>query len=126
MRKVLIIEDDSILAMAYNKKLTKSGFEAINAYDGEEGIKLLKEHHPDLVILDIMMPKKDGYEVLDEMKNDDRLKNTPVIIATNLSSGEELENAIELGVGEYYLKTNVSIDDLVNRIGEMIGDTSSE
>ena len=83
MKKILVAEDDKFLANAYRVKLTKSGYEVKMASDGEDVIKALSEYTPDLIILDLMMPKVDGFTVLKEVKNNDRWKNIPILVASN-------------------------------------------
>ncbi len=119
-KKILIIEDETTLQGALLEFLEAEGFEAISAADGETGIEMVKTEKPDLVLLDIIIPKKDGYKVLAEMKKDPKTKEIPVILLTNLESPEDIQRAFELGATTYLVKSNYKLEDVVNRIKEML------
>lgn len=102
--RILIIEDDLNLADVYSTKFTKEGFDVFVAADGEEGLAKVEEWKPHLVLLDIMLPKKDGFAVLAEMKLNAKTKMIPVIMWTNLSDPEESRKAKELGAVDYLVK----------------------
>src|SRR4030042_2588675 len=109
MSKVLLIEDDALFVKMYQKKFAHEGLELAVAYDGAEGVEKVKSEKPDLVILDLMLPKMAGSEVLSKIREDSEIKNPPVIILTNLStSSEEVDRCIQLGVKETFLKTDVT------------------
>ena len=120
MKKVLIAEDDKFLASALRVKLTKSGFEVRNAYDGEEALKIAKEFSPDLILLDLVMPVKDGFGVLESLKNDINLKKIPVIITSNLGQKEDVDRGMALGAKDYVVKSDLSLDDLIKKITTLL------
>jgi DNA-binding response OmpR family regulator len=119
-KKILIIEDEDTLQRALLEFLEAEGFEAISASDGETGIEMVKKEKPDLVLLDIIIPKKDGYKVLAEIKKDPETKKIPVILLTNLESPEDIQRAFDLGATTYLVKSNYKLEDVVNRIKEML------
>lgn len=120
MKKILIVEDERPLSAALAKQLIQAGYEIIEAFDGEQGFALAKEHNPDLILLDIVMPKMDGVRFLKEMKKDVILENIPVIVLSNLSSGEKVLQAKEQNITEYLIKTDWKIDDIVQRIKDLL------
>jgi len=117
MAKVLLIEDDSLFVKMYQKKFAHEGIELEAAYDGEEGIEKAKKNKPALIILDLMLPKMSGSEVLKKVREDTELSSIPVIVLTNLSTtADEVNKTIELGVKETFLKTNVTPDQIVEAV----------
>lgn len=120
MKKILIAEDDKFLANAYRFKLDKAGFEVKIVSDGEECLETLKTFVPDILILDLVMPKKDGFSTLADMKADEKLKNIPVLIASNLEQEEDINRGMKMGANGYIIKSNLSLDDLVAEINKMI------
>lgn len=116
MAKILVAEDDKFLANAYRVKLTKAGFEVEIAMDGQEAITALKAGKIDLVLLDLMMPVKDGFATLTDIKKDSALKNIPVIIASNLGQKEDVDKGMSLGAVDYVVKSDLSLDTLVKKI----------
>lgn len=121
MSKILLIEDDSLFVKMYQKKFAHEGLELEAAYDGEEGIEKIKSEKPDLIILDLMLPKMSGSEVLKQVKDDPEANAIPVIILTNLStSADEVTKCIQMGVKETFLKTNVTPDQVVEAIRKYV------
>lgn len=117
MAKVLLVEDDQFLFSILRSRLLKEGIEVINARDGEEAISALRGGAaPDLVLLDIILPKKSGFEVLQELRDDPSIKEPPVIIVSNLGQPEDIARGKELGSVEYFVKAKTSIDDLMEKI----------
>lgn len=116
MSNILVVEDDAFLANAYRVKLTKSGFTIRIARDGDEVFTILAQFTPDIIILDLMIPKKDGFEVLKLLKADDRWKNIPLIIASNLGQEEDIDRAIKMGANDYIIKSDMSLNDLITKI----------
>lgn len=116
MPKILIIEDDQFLRLALEKKLKKEGFEVIVANDGEEGLAKLITELPDLVLLDIILPKKTGFNFLEDFRKDPNLKAIPVFVISQLGQPEDVEKGLKLGAIEYFVKAKISLDDLVNKI----------
>jgi len=116
MGKILIIEDEKILSDLLEKKLKDEGYETSLAEDGEEGIKKVKEEKPDLILLDIVMPKKGGFEVLEEMRKFPETKDIPVIIISNSGQPVEISRALELGVKDYLVKTQFDPEEVITKV----------
>lgn len=119
MKKVLIVEDDTYLANAYRVKLTKAGFEVKNAFDGQEALDILQTYTPDIILLDIVMPKKDGFTTLEEIKANEKWKDIPVILASNLGQKEDREKGISLGAVEFFTKTDFTLNNLIEKINNI-------
>ncbi len=119
-RKILIMEDEHPLATALELKLTSEGFEVDIAYDGESGMKKLLEKSYDLILLDLIMPLKDGFKVLEEMK-EANIK-VPVIALTNLSQREDLDRVKDYGVDKYLVKSDTPLHEVVDNIKKFLGD----
>lgn len=114
MSKVILIEDDELFVKMYQKKFNREGIDLEVAYNGEDGFNKIKELKPSLVILDLMMPKMGGVEVLRKLRDDAELKDIPVIVMTNLNTGsEEVKEAMSFGVKETVLKTDVTPEQIV-------------
>ena len=120
-KKVLVVEDDMVLNKALNEFLTAEGFEVVVAIDGEEGLRMAAEAKPDIVLLDIIMPKKDGYEVIREMKADEKMKNIPIILLTNLGSVNDVEKALDLGATTYLVKADYKLEEITQKIKSVLG-----
>lgn len=120
-KKILIIEDESTLQKALTEFLTEENFSVFSALDGEIGVALAKKEKPDLVLLDIILPKKDGYEVLEELKGSEETKKIPVILLTNLESPEDIDRAFEKGASTYLVKSNYKLEEVVGKIKETLG-----
>jgi DNA-binding response OmpR family regulator len=116
MSKILVAEDDTYLANAYRVKLTKEGFEIQLASDGEDVLKILPTFSPDIILLDLMMPKIDGFTVLQILRNTDQWKNIPIIITSNLGQKEDVDKAMTLGATDYIVKSDSSISDILAKI----------
>jgi two-component system alkaline phosphatase synthesis response regulator PhoP len=110
---ILLIEDDLPMIKMYSTKLKVEGFEVKVAYDGEEGLKKIKEQKPDLILLDLMIPKLGGMEILEEIKTSEALKKIPVVILSNLSQEQDIKRSKELGVGHFLVKSNYTPSQVV-------------
>ena len=120
-KKILIIEDDEILSKTLRDFLSADGFEVAIASNGETGLKIAEEKNPDLIVLDIILPKKDGYEVIKELKKKSGgAKNIPIILLTNLGSFADVEKALKLGATTYLTKTDYSLEDVAKKIKETL------
>lgn len=119
-KKVMIIEDDRFLSSLIKARLEKDGFAIAQAFDGEEAIKLLKQVRPDVVVLDLIMPRVTGFEVLEAISINPELNRVPVVILSNLAQDSDIQKAKGLGAIEYFVKVRVSIDDLVNKIKSIL------
>lgn len=126
MKKILVAEDDTYLANAYRVKFTKAGFEVKNAYDGDETLSILQTFTPDLILLDIIMPKKDGFITLREIKANEKWKNIPVILVSNLGQAEDKEKGMKLGAYDFFTKTDLTLNSLIEKISSIIQSQSSE
>lgn len=118
-KDILLIEDEEVLANMYDTKFNKEGFIIRKALDGETGLKLAQEKTPDLILLDIIMPKLDGFSVLKRLKADEKLKNVPVILLTNLGQDEDVKKGNELGVAGYLVKANCTPMQVVDKVKEL-------
>lgn len=114
--KILLVEDDDSLASVYQTRLQAEGFEVRRVSNGEEALAAAIEHHPDLVLLDIMMPKVSGFDVLDILRNTPETARLKVIMLTALGQESDLERAQALGVDDYLVKSQVVISDVIERI----------
>ncbi len=119
-KKILIVEDDSKMQMALAEFFSSDGFDVVKASDGEEGIVLAKKENPDIILLDIILPKKDGYEVVSDLKSEETTKNIPVVILTNLGSVNDVEKAIKLGATTYLVKSEYGLEEIVKKVKEII------
>ncbi len=120
MKKILFIEDETTLQETLGERLKREGYEVVSAMDGETGLSLAYEGRPDLILLDILLPVKDGFEVLKEIKSDKRTKDIPVIILTNRKSAEDIEKVLHLGATNYLVKTNYKISEIVEKIESIL------
>ncbi len=114
--KVLLIEDDTFLAGMYVTKLNLEGFDVKMAEDGEKGIKMAKTEAPKLILLDIILPKMSGFDVLKDLKEDATTKNIPVILLTNLGQREDVQKGLDLGAKDYLIKAHFMPSEVVNKI----------
>ncbi|OHA53345.1 MAG: hypothetical protein A3A30_02405 [Candidatus Terrybacteria bacterium RIFCSPLOWO2_01_FULL_48_14] len=110
---VLLIEDDPFLTRAYQVKFESEGITLATATNGEEGLAAMRAQKPKLILLDLMMPKKSGFDVLKEMQQDPGLKDIPVIVLTVLGREEDVRSTLELGAKEYFIKTETKLDDVI-------------
>jgi len=124
MKTILFIEDEMSLQKSLASRLKDEGFEMISALDGEIGLREAREKMPDLIILDLVLPKKDGFEALKELKSDAGLAPIPVIVLTNLEGSQDVERALSLGAFTYLVKANYSLDDMIEKIKQALGDES--
>ena len=120
-KKILLVEDDKFLSEMYATKLTESGFDVETAFDGEEGIKKAGEFGPDLILLDIVLPKKDGFEVLKELKSKEASKKILVIALTNLGQKEEVQKGFDLGANDYIIKAHFTPTEVVAKAKKVLG-----
>lgn len=114
-KKVMVAEDDKFLAGAYKVKLAKAGFDVLVVSDGEEVISQLETFKPDLILLDLIMPVKDGFTTLSELKKG-KHKDIPVVVASNLGQTEDIKKGISMGAVDYIVKSDTSLDELIEKI----------
>ncbi len=120
-KKILIVEDDRSLQNALVEMIGRENFEVTSAFDGEEAMEKLKEEKPDLILLDIILPKKNGYEVLEEIKKGEEIKNIPVLILTNLEDIDDVQKALDLGATTFMVKSDFSLKDVLEKIKVALG-----
>ncbi len=118
-KKILIIEDETALLYALQSQLATEGYEVLTADDGEKALKILEKNKPEAIVLDIVLPKLNGWELLKKIKSDEEKKDIPVIIISNLSDDASRQRGIELGAKDYLPKINYSLAELVNKIKEL-------
>lgn len=123
-QKILIIEDDRSLQTAMVEALVQDGYETASAFDGEEGLQKTEEEKPDLILLDLILPKKDGYEVLTEIKNSPD-RDIPVLILTNLEEIDNVQRALDLGARTFMIKSDFSLRDIIEKIKENLSNANS-
>jgi len=117
---ILIVEDDIALITALNNKFSESGFTVYKAYDGEEGLNIAYEKHPDILLLDILIPKLDGITLLSKLREDEWGKGAKVIMLTVIENTEAIARAVEDNSLAYLIKTNESMDDVVEKVKMML------
>ena len=114
--KILIVEDDSFLVKAYQIKFDRAGFDVSVAMSGDEGIEMARKKAPSLIILDLMLPKMNGFEFLEAIKKDEELKNIPVIALSNLGQKSDVEKELSLGAAQYFIKTEHTLEEIIKEI----------
>lgn len=120
MSKILLAEDDKLISNSLCEALKAGGFEAFQAFDGEEAVAKAKEIKPDLMLLDIMMPKMDGISVLWEMKADPATSKVPVVVLTNIGDVETISKIVEAGAVDYLLKSDQSVEDIIQKVKDVL------
>ncbi len=120
-KKVLVIDDEKVLRELLLSKIGQAGFEVVGAADGDEGLKKALAEHPDLILLDIIMPKMDGITMLKKLREDVWGKIVPVIVLSNLNTAEAVEKSLESGAYDYLVKVDYSLDDLVGVVRKKLG-----
>lgn len=120
MKKILFIEDEEALQKTFTEALRKEGYETFSALNGEIGLKLAKKEKPDLILLDLILPRLNGFDVLKSIKEDKETKSIPIIVLTNLEAVENVEKAIELGAMTYLVKANYGLDEMVEKVKQVL------
>ena len=116
MKKILVAEDEEVLLNVLKDRFEAEGWEVTTARDGEEAVESIKKTRPDLVLLDLLMPKKDGFEVLKEIRGDPEFKTLPIIVVlSNLGSDEDIKKALALGANDYFVKTQHPMSEIVEK-----------
>lgn len=119
-KTVLLVEDDEMLNAMYKAKFEKEGYTVLTAFNGSEGVKQVEANGPDIVLLDIIMPKMDGFVALKKIKKGPN-KDVPVILLTNLGQEEDIKKGKELGAADYYIKANHTPAEVVDKVKKLIG-----
>ena len=117
---VLLVEDDAFLANIYKTKFEMEGFKVHLAENGEIGLKEAKKKNPDVILLDILLPKMDGFTVLEHLKEDDELKSIPVILLTNLGQKDDVEKGLALGAADYLIKAHFKPSETVDKVKKVL------
>lgn len=120
-KKILIVEDDTFLKGLSATKLGKDGFEVLTAGNAEEAEKIIKENMPDFVLLDLVLPGTDGFEILKKIRENPKMANTQVIIFSNLAEDKDIVKAKELGANDFMIKSNFTLDELSDKIKQILG-----
>ena len=121
-KKILFIEDETALQQAVGKVLRESGYEVLSAMDGEEGLANAKSKEPDLILLDLILPRKDGFALLEELKKNPETRRIPVLVLSNLGENAQVERALSLGADAYMVKTSYRLHEVVEKIKAMLGE----
>jgi CheY-like chemotaxis protein len=124
MKKILIVEDDNLIADMYASKFRRAGYEIDLAKDGQEAITKVKNNKPDLVVSDVVLPNKDGFEILRAIKNDPELKPIKVILLTNLGEPENIKKGLESMADAYLIKAHSTPSQIVEKIEEILNETN--
>lgn len=122
MSTILFIEDEAAAQKTLSDVLTREGYTVISALDGDTGVKMAENKKPDLILLDLILPKLDGFEVLSQLKTSNITRDIPVIILTNLERMEDVEKALELGAKTYLTKANYSLSEVVEKVKKAIAE----
>ena len=122
MKKILFIEDESTLPKTFGDILRQEGYEKISALDGEAGLRLAKTEKPDLILLDLILPRIHGFDVLKQLKEGPETKGIPIIVLTNLEGMGDLDKAIELGAKTYLVKAQYTLEEVVEKVKKALED----
>jgi len=117
----MIVEDDEHISRVYEIKLTKEGISSLVSRDGEDAVQKITDEKPDLILLDLMIPKKDGFGVLEDIKKNPDTAKIPVVVLSNLGQQSDQERALALGANEYLVKVNTSIQEVVDKVKGYLG-----
>jgi len=117
---IFLVEDDLFLSDMYRTKFELSGYDVPHAEDGESAVRMIKEAKPDLILLDIVLPKKSGFDVLREIKLDANLRKVPVILLTNLSQKDDVDKGFELGANDYIIKAHFTPAEVVAKVEKLL------
>lgn len=116
MAKILFVEDDPLIVKIYTTRLTADGYQVLSADNGQQGLELAEKELPNLIVLDVMMPKMDGFGVLEKIRANEKMKSTPILIYSNLAQEDEIKRATEMGATEFIVKANLSPTEMVTKI----------
>ncbi|MDD3531154.1 MAG: response regulator [Candidatus Pacebacteria bacterium] len=118
--KILVIEDEEVLSKVLQEKFEKSGYDVAVANDGDAALTLAKDTNPDAIVLDLLLPKRNGFEVLESLKSDQMLKMIPVVVVSNLGEDSDIKRALSLGAADYYVKSEHPINEIVEKIKNVL------
>lgn len=123
--KIVLIEDDEILSKVVFEELKEADFEVLQAFDGEEGLKLATKTKSDLILLDLLLPKKHGFEVLEELKKSPITRDIPVIILTMLGSDEDIKKGLKMGANDYIVKSQHAVSEIIDKVKDFFAEETS-
>lgn len=118
--KVLVVEDDHLFLRIFQEKFSRDGFQVATALDGQEGLEKIEKEKPDLVLLDIMMPRMDGVEMLEKVKTNPKTRDIPVIMLTNLGEEGVGKKCLDLGAAAFWIKSNHRLNEIVTKVKEVL------
>ena len=124
MKKLLLVEDEASLQQTLSSVLREEGFEVVSALNGEDGIRMARDEQPDIILLDLILPKRSGFEVLEELKGDEATKEIPVIVLTNLEGAGDIDRVLAAGATTYLVKANYGIEELTAKVREVLKSAS--
>ena len=119
--KIVLVEDDQILSKVIYEELKEAGYDVDRVFDGEEGLKIIRSKKPNLVLLDIVLPKRTGFDVLKDLKASPITKDIPVIIFTMLGRDEDIKKGLKLGANDYIVKSQHAIAEIIEKINDFFG-----
>jgi len=119
-KNILLVEDENFLSSLIKTRLEKEGMTVTQVFDGESAVNWLMENHPDLIILDLILPKLSGFEVLERVSYDPEKAKIPVIILSNLAQESDIMKAKNLGAKEYFVKVRISTDEIIDRVKSLL------
>jgi len=122
MKTILFIEDEATLQKTFDEILGREGYKMVSALDGEIGLNLAKMKKPDLILLDLILPKLNGFEVLKKLKEDSETNDIPVIVLTNLEGMEDIDKVLELGATTYLVKASYTLEEVLEKIKKALGE----
>jgi two-component system alkaline phosphatase synthesis response regulator PhoP len=120
-KTILLADDEQFIVVAYGDGLERAGYQVMTASTGTDALELLKKHKPDLLMLELMIPKMNGFELLQTMKKNSRLSKIPVLVLTNLSQDSDREEAESFGVADFLVKSDISLQDVLHRVDQLLG-----
>jgi len=120
-KKILLIEDDTFISQMYTAKFKQTPHELLSVGDGEEGLALAKEENPEAILLDIVLPKVDGFKILEKLKADETTKNIPIILLSNLGQEANIQKGMSMGALDYIVKAHYTPQEVVERVEKILG-----
>lgn len=119
-KKILLVEDDTFILEMYATKLLNFGYDVLTATDGEEALKIIKDKCPDFILLDLVLPSMDGFDVLKAIKKDAKTKSIPVVLLTNLGERKDVETGLKLGANDYLIKAHFTPSEVIEKIQNLM------
>ena len=120
-KKVLVVEDDTLLKDMLGRQLTKDGWQVLHATEGEQALQLAESEHPDIMLLDLLLPGMSGFDILSTLKQKDSTKDIPVIVLSNLGQQEDIDKCLQSGASDFLIKANFTLDEVSAKIKALVG-----